>query len=47
MNVLTIASFVLALVLLASGAAVNSAEQPSEDGRYPYTGPNTPVMTTA
>ena len=44
MNVRTISSFVLAVALMASAATVHAAEQ-SGQGR-PYTGPETPVMTT-
>jgi hypothetical protein len=45
MNVRTITSFILAVALMASAAGVCAAEQ-SGQGR-PYTGPDTPVMTTA
>ena len=41
----TIAGFVLAIALTTSAAGVCAAEQLGE-GR-PYTGPDTPVMTTA
>jgi hypothetical protein len=44
MNVRTITSLILAAALMASAAGVCAAEQ---SGRYPYTGPDTPVMTTA
>jgi hypothetical protein len=47
MNVRTITGLVLAIALVASAAAAYAIERPSQDGRYPYTGPNTPVMTTA
>ena len=45
MNVRTLTSFILAVALMASAVVVWAAEQ-AERG-YPYTGPNTPVMTTA
>ena len=45
MNVRKIISFILAVALMASAAGVSAAEQ-SGQGR-PYTGPDTPVMTTA
>ena len=45
MNVRTIATLILAIALMASAAGVSAAEQ-SGQGR-PYTGPDTPVMTSA
>jgi hypothetical protein len=45
MNVRTITSFILAVALMASAGDVYAAEQAGQ-GR-PYTGPDTPVMTTA
>ena len=45
MNVHTTTSFILAVALMASAAGVCAAEQ-SDPGR-PYTGPDTPVMTSA
>ena len=45
MNVRTITTFILAVALMASAAGVCAAEQPGQ-GR-PYTGPDTPVMTSA
>ena len=45
MNVRTITTFILAVALMASAAGVCAAEQ-SGEGR-PYTGPDTPVMTSA
>jgi hypothetical protein len=47
MNVRIITRFILAVALMASAAGVCAAEQSGQDGRYPYTGPDTPVMTTA
>jgi hypothetical protein len=47
MNVRTITRFILAVALMASAAGVCAAEQSGQGGRYPYTGPDTPVMTTA
>jgi hypothetical protein len=44
MNIRTITSLVLAVTLVAPAAAVFGAEQ---SGRWPYTGPDTPVLTTA
>ena len=46
MNVRTITSLILAVALMASAAGVCAAEQSGQGGRYPYTGPNTPVMTS-
>jgi len=46
MNARTITGFILlAVVLTASAGGVDAAEQAGQ-GR-PYTGPDTPVMTTA
>ena len=45
MNVRTITTFILAVALMASAAGVCAAEQ-SGQGR-PYTGSDTPVMTSA
>lgn len=45
MNVRTITTSILAAVLLAYAAGVYAVEQ-SGQGR-PYTGPDTPVITTA
>jgi hypothetical protein len=45
MNVRTITSFILAVVLMASAGGVYAAEQAGQGS--PYTGPDTPVMTTA
>jgi hypothetical protein len=45
MNVRTIAGFILAVALMASAGGVYAAEQAGQ--RIPYTGPDTPVMTTA
>ena len=46
MNVRTITgSILLAVVLMASAAGIYAAER-ADQGR-PYTGPDTPVMTTA
>jgi hypothetical protein len=45
MNVHTITNFILAVALMASAVGVCAAEQAGQ-GR-PYTGPDTPVMTTA
>lgn len=45
MNVRTITRFVLAVALMASAASIYAAEQFGQD--RPYTGPDTPVMTTA
>jgi hypothetical protein len=44
MNIRTITSLILAVTLAAPVSAVFGAEQ---SGRWPYTGPNTPVLTTA
>jgi len=44
MNVRKITRFILALALMGSAAGVGASEQA---GPYPYTGPDTPVMTTA
>jgi hypothetical protein len=46
MNVRTITSFILAVALMAS-AGVCAAGQSGHGGRYPYTGPDTPIMTSA
>ena len=43
MNLRTISSFILAVALMVSIGGVYAAEQAGE----PYTGPDTPVMTTA
>jgi hypothetical protein len=45
MNVRAIASFILALVLMASAGGVYAAEQGGRGS--PYTGPDIPVMTSA
>ena len=46
MNVRTITGFILlAVVLMASAGDVYAAEQAGPGG--PYTGPDTPVITTA
>ena len=45
MNVRTITRFILAVALMASAATIHAAGQ--SDQGYPYTGPDTPVMTTA
>jgi hypothetical protein len=45
MNVRTITTFILAVALMASAGGVYAAEQAGQ-GR-PYTGPDTPVITTA
>jgi hypothetical protein len=45
MNVRTITTVILAVALMASAAGVCAAEQSGQG--YPYTGPNTPVMTSA
>jgi hypothetical protein len=45
MNVRTITTLILAVALMVSAAGVCAAEQ-SGQGR-PYTGPDTPVMTSA
>ena len=45
MNVRTITAFILAVTLMASAAGVCAVEQ-SDQGRS-YTGPDTPVMTSA
>ena len=45
MNIRTITRLVLAVALMASAAGICAAEQ-SGQGR-PYTGPDTPVMTSA
>jgi hypothetical protein len=47
MNVRTITRFILAVALLTSAAGVYAADHSGQGGSYPYTGPNTPVMTTA
>jgi hypothetical protein len=47
MNVRTITSFILAVALMASAADVFAAGQSGQGGRYPYTGPDTPIMTSA
>ena len=44
MSVRTVTSLVLAVALMASAAGLSAGEQ---SGHYPYTGPDTPVMTTA
>ncbi len=45
MNIRTITRFVLAVALIASAGGVYPAEQSGQGS--PYTGPDTPVMTTA
>jgi hypothetical protein len=45
MNVRTITSFILAVALMASAGGVYPAEQSGQG--IPYTGPDTPVTTTA
>ena len=45
MNIRIITTLVLAVALMASAAVVGGAEQAGQG--YPYTGPNTPVMTSA
>ena len=45
MNVRTITTLILAVALMASAAGVCAAEQFGRGG--PYTGPDTPVMTSA
>jgi hypothetical protein len=45
-TVRTITRFILAVALMASAAVVYAAEQSGQGGRYPYTGPDTPVMTS-
>jgi hypothetical protein len=45
MNVHAITGFILAVVLMASAGGVCAAEQAGQGS--PYTGPDTPVMTTA
>jgi hypothetical protein len=45
MNVRTITTFILAVALMASAGGVCAAEQSGQG--HPYTGPDTPVMTTA
>jgi hypothetical protein len=45
MNVRTITGFILAVALMASAGGAYAAEQAGQGG--PYTGPDTPVMTTA
>jgi hypothetical protein len=44
MNARTITRFILALALMAAAAGAYAIEQ-TQPG-YPYTGPDTPVMTT-
>jgi hypothetical protein len=44
MNARTITRFILALTLMASAVGVYAIER-TQPG-YPYTGPDTPVMTT-
>ena len=44
MNVRAIISFILAVALMASAAGVCATEQSGQGS--PYTGPDTPVMTT-
>jgi hypothetical protein len=44
-NVRMITSFILAIALMVSIGGVYAAEQAGES--RPYTGPDTPVMTTA
>ena len=45
MNIRTITRFVLAAALIASAGGVYPAQQSGQGS--PYTGPDTPVMTTA
>jgi len=45
MNVRAITGFILAVALMASAAGVYAAEQAGQGSAY--TGPDTPVMTTA
>jgi hypothetical protein len=45
MNVRTITTLILAVAFIASAAGVYAAEQSSRGS--PYTGPDTPVMTSA
>jgi hypothetical protein len=45
MNVRTTTGFILAVALMASACGAYAAEQAGQ--RSPYTGPDTPVMTTA
>ena len=45
MNVRAITGFILAVALMASGGGVYATEQAGQG--MPYTGPDTPVMTTA
>ena len=45
MNVRTITTLILAVALMASAADVCAAEQAGQGS--PYTGPDTPVMTSA
>jgi hypothetical protein len=45
MNIRTIIRFVLAVALMASAGGVYPAEQSGQGS--PYTGPDTPVTTTA
>jgi len=45
MNIRTITRFILAVALIASAGGVYPAEQCGQ--AIPYTGPDTPVMTTA
>jgi len=45
MNIRTITRFVLAVALMASAGGIYPAEQSGQGS--PYTGPDTPVTTTA
>jgi hypothetical protein len=45
MNVHIVTTLILAVALMVSAAVVDGAEQAGQG--YPYTGPNTPVMTSA
>jgi hypothetical protein len=45
MNVRTITTLILAVALMASAAGVCAAEQSGQGS--PYTGPDTPIMTSA
>jgi hypothetical protein len=44
MNASTITHFIVALALMASSVSAYAAEE--SGSRYPYTGPDAPVMTT-
>jgi hypothetical protein len=45
MNLRTVTGFIVAVVVMASVGGVYAAEQAGQHS--PYTGPDTPVMTTA